>query len=401
MINPEQQPSNPAELEAVPEQVQDFKFVGFEQPKESGLWTFIKKHKFRTAMSSLLAVVLVSFTGIMLVSRTDGRSENADLAKKSNADQKKERVSTEQVAAAEVVNPNDISAREFSLQDSEKYFELVSKSGDIWLTRSDKSWDETESWGDWLFFGARRGDKLGIEAFHLKNKTFLSVAELSVDNLAGVTMSMRVENEFMYVELASASGTGSTHRCTLSEQKACSDMQLFYGNVGNVKLLNPSVGIVVDHSAEESTGVVRVKKLDVSSGVATDIINMQSSGTTNQVVAAVSSDELVWIADLENGTVIQLQAIDFTGARKFILPAQTFPISGAQLVDTKNYSFTGIELHNANQSAVFDIQSKQFGAPKSYVGTVEDDTTKTDIRKIIDISSRLDLPDDFVIRSAQ
>lgn len=399
----------------------ELKFTGFEQPKEQGFWVWVNHHKTRSISLAIFAVVFVISGIVVLVSLNNDSSQDvAANAKKSTVSTKdqdeKANADTQQTASAP-----DITKSEFSLQNSAQTFDLVSDDNKVWLSRSELDWRSAVHWKSWLFFGANSsaqttvkpgeaGYIVSLHAYNFDSKQFLEIGQITPPSDSTITNPMYVDTDYLYVPLQSLTGAGASYRCKLDEQKSCADLKLYYDKPGRLKFYDDKTVLVIQDVFDETNHASVLKLWNPTSGETKDVTTASSINGVGNTIAAISADKLVWIvetsadAGTQAGTntvrVSKLFAVDFAGVTQLVLPSDGFPIAGSALKKGGVSSSAEIVFGNETQEVIFDTVEKMFKAPKAR-STATNTEEKSAIRTIVELSSQLNLPEDYILRSRQ
>lgn len=396
----------------------DLKFVGFQQPKESGFWVSVKHHKLRSILASLGVVVLIGAGTLVLVSSRNKTVEPLyDQAKSAEDDTTSEEVQPAADQNTDLVT--DISKADYSLNTNGSFFELVSDDGASWLTRSEYSWHESAQWRNWLFFASKRGmsadgstPNVGIEAFNFSSKTYLPLTQITPPS--GTFLGeMYVMGEYLYIPFSEYKIPGATYRCRLDEQKSCSEITLFYDGSGSLTVFDDTAVVAYDLFADADYMSATLTRYNAQTKEKKELAKIESTLGVGANVSAIASDGLIWITettgdiaqmqagDASSYRVSRLYAIDIEGNTKFVLPADAIPLAGAKQEFATKIQSDKITYYTDTQQVVFDATTKQFGSVQKRSAAVTDSGTKTDIRKIVEISTKLSIPDDYVIRAVR
>ena len=392
------------------EQTEALKFTGFEQPKETGLWFVMKRHKVKSALVSFSVIILVIVGALVLSSSGGTERTSQPQAAVQNEEQGAEDQEVEEVDEPITSLVPEVTMAQYSLSQDGEFYELYSDD-QVWLTRSEHSWDESVSWGDWLYFASDLGSGVvGIESFNYVTKEYLTIAELTPPEGSSI-MPMYVEGDFLYIQFDESVSNGATHRCVLDEQKSCSNMELFYRGSGKLTTLT-SAKILVNYEFQKGAGQFQTLSIfDPAADAASTVVELSSSYGIGSELASVAEDDLLWIIE-KSGDVAQavdpnydgrklerLYAVDVNGDTKFVLPAAALPIVDAEFL--RDGATGNITFVNDTNEVVFDVSTKQFGPVKDRTSTVEIPVEKTQIRKLLDISTRLEIPVDLTLRAVE
>ena len=351
-------------------------FVGYQPPKPPAWQRFLSVHKVKLLVGCI-TVLVVSISGSMYVASSRAKEVNLAAPAAQPVDPIVAKVSPK--VEAETTKPDSFSAA-YSLQSGQKMYKLVS-DGEIWLERSESEWLHYATSEGWLYFLARATaagstdaattSKVSLAAFNFKTKEYVSLGDMQPPPQATFASAMKVEAGYVYIPFTAAGSSGTLYRCKIDAQKACTDLELFYDQPGGLQILNDAEAYVLDSTTQGELYTYSLKRLDLRSKQSADIRSGSMTKGVGEYVAAFSDAGLVWIVttrqsdvegDAASAVIEKLTAYDISGAQKFLVTPDAFPLSNPSFSFSDTVGSQQILFTNAQQQVMFDANTKEFGA---------------------------------------
>lgn len=187
-------------------------------------------------------------------------------------------------------------------------------------------------------------------------------------------------------------------------------MNLFYEGQGRLTVINESTVIAHYDTGQVADRFQSLTVFNPMDSTKKEIAKLNSKHSVGSELATIAEDALIWIAEVSgneaqaadpNYTGKKLErvyAVDTNGETKFVLPGAAFPILDSMLL--RDNSSSNITFVNDSQQVVFDTDKKEFGAAKARK-TAANGGEKTQIRKLLEISTRLEIPAALTLRAAE